>query len=155
MFDAQSNNMARWYALVEQAKSHCGYQLDNGLDHYLVLTLDAFIQDNAMASSILALDFLENIDANSGSKVQSLRHVGDQCLLLSGLFPERAQKRNVSLGYYVDLGKHAYYQLSSASPHLKLNNELFYLLSQHFVGLMDILHQLRLTPSVSYGDSRH
>lgn len=136
-----------WYQLINTAKEQCGYEFAEGVDHYLVLTLDAFLTDTDIASNVLALSYLENMRQQSHTTLQNLRHVGDQCLLISGLFPERAQTRNVSLGYYVDMGKNSYLQLAGASRHLKLDNELFYELATHFVGLMDILTALRSNQS--------
>lgn len=139
----KANDINSWYQLVNAAKDKCGYDFSDGLDHYLVLTLRAFIKDTDIAKNVLALTFLENISHSNNVTIQNIRYVGDQCLILSGLFPERAQKRNVSLSYYVDMGKNSYLKLADASPHLKIDNELFYELSTHFVGLMDVLHVLR------------
>ena len=141
----QHDNLNDWYALVDQAKDDCGYVFNNGLDHYLVLTLKAFLKDTDIANNILALTYLENTQRQSHLCAQNVRYVGDQCLLISGLFPERAKKRNVTLGYYVDLGKNSYLSLAGASHHLKLDTELFYQLGTHFVGLMDVLHRIRST----------
>jgi hypothetical protein len=139
----QSSDMHSWYQLINAAKNECGYELSEGLDHYLVLTLRAFIDNTDIAKNVLAITYLENINHDNNVTLQNIRYVGDQCLLLSGLFPERATKRNVSLGYYVDMGKNSYMKLASASPHLKLDNELFYELGTHFVGLMDVLQIVR------------
>lgn len=142
------HDMNAWYQLINAAKAQCGYDFAEGLDHYLVLTLNAFLQDTGIANNVLALAYLENMRQQASHlSARNLRHVGDQCLLISGLFPERAQKRNVSLEYYVDMGKNCYLQLANASPHLKLNNGLFYELGIHFVGLMDILNTLRNSQS--------
>ena len=138
-----SNDINTWHQLVRQAKDDCGHQFSDSLNHYLVLTLRAFVNKTDIASNVLALSYLENCDRESHVSIQNMRYVGDQCLILSGLFPERAQKRNVSLGYYVDLGKNSYMQLAGASRYLKVDNELFYELGIHFVGLMDVLHSLR------------
>ncbi len=139
------DNLDAWYSMINEAKETHGYHFDEGLDHYLVLTLDSFLKDTNIKSNILALLYLENIQHESFKTTQNIRYVGDQCLIISGLFPERAQKKNVSLNYYIELGKSSYLKLATASQHLKLDHELFYRLSTHFVGLMDILHLLRKT----------
>lgn len=137
-------DLSSWHELIAEAKQHCGHHFSQGLDHYLVLTLQAFIDKTDIASNVLALSYLENIDHESHHSLQSIRYIGDQCLLLSGLFPERALKRNVSLEYYIDLGKNSYLKIATASPYLNVDNELFHALGIHFVGLMDVLHSLRL-----------
>lgn len=143
MMICDSSDINSWYQLINAAKGSCGYDFSDGLDHYLVLTLRAFIQNTDIADNVLALTFLENITHSNNLTAQNIRYVGDQCLLLSGLFPERAKRRNVSLSYYVDMGKNSYLTLAEASPHLKLDNDLFYELGKHFVGLMDVLHAIR------------
>jgi hypothetical protein len=140
----QAKDMSSWYQLIATAKHACGYDLSDGLDHYLVLTLQAFMENTDIADNVLAIEFLENVTQQSNHETtQNIRYVGDQCLLLSGLFPERAKKRNVSLSYYIDLGKNSYLHLANAGRHLKLNNELFFELGTHFVGLMDVLTVIR------------
>src|SRR5262249_16860412 len=44
---------------------------------------------------------------------QELREVGDRCLLLAGLYPEQAERRMVSVRYFLDLGSRAYDELSN------------------------------------------
>lgn len=141
----QAQDMNSWHQLIAAAKQACGYDLSDGLDHYLALTLHAFLENKDLADNLLAITFLENMKQHKNHETtQNIRYVGDQCLLLSGLFPERAKRRNVSLRYYIDLGKNSYMHLATAGRHLKLNNELFFELGTHFIGLMDILHTLRV-----------
>lgn len=136
------NSKTSWHSLIAEAQKACGYQLTHGIDHYLALTLDAYAANTALASTILATQLLENLSKDTVQSTQQVRAVGDQCLIMSGLFPERATRRSMSLSYYIDMGKWAYMELAGSSRHLKLDNELFYHLGTHFVGLMDVLHQM-------------
>jgi hypothetical protein len=67
--------------------------------------------------------------------------VGDQCLLYSGLFPEQAGHRQVNIGYFVDLGRTAYQELSLLIRHRSA--EIFTQLAVDFVMLMDVLLAMR------------
>ncbi|MCH9644868.1 MAG: hypothetical protein K0U29_01085 [Gammaproteobacteria bacterium] len=146
-FKCQPNSTAVWYTLVQDAALLAGYQVAESVENYLILTLDNHMNNNSISSRVLALDFLNATNLNTKQNAQQMRSVGDHCLILSGLFPERALKKNVTLEYFIGMGKNAYHQLSSVSPHLKLDNELFYQLSQEFLGLMNLLAIIRELPN--------
>ncbi len=68
-----------------------------------------------------------------------MRQVGDHCLLVSGLFPERLLKKTITLDHLVNIGQNAYHAVANVDqpnhdPHLFRN------LSERFIGLMDVLH---------------
>lgn len=135
---------AQWYSLVYDARMLAGSKLAESVEAYLVLTLDHFTTEIKLASTVLAIDFLTAIDVPTTNNAIKLRDVGDQCLILSGLFPERALRKHVSLDYFIHLGKGAYHSIAHQENALPFDPELFFQLSQHFVGLMDILHHMRL-----------
>ena len=134
---------AEWYRLVEQALYQSGYQFDECISHYLVITLNSYSTNSSIAQSVIAIDYLTGVQMQGLRGQQQLRDVGDQCLLLSGLFPERALKKRVSLEYFIHLGQVAYRQLADLEEKLVLDPILFNKLSQNFVGLMDVLHNMR------------
>ena len=70
-----------------------------------------------------------------------MRDIGDQCLLVSGLFPQSAEKRQVSVDYYVDLGRSAYQHIGSVTQ--KGIAELYQQLAESFILLMDLLQTIR------------
>lgn len=131
---------SQWYALVEEACRSSAIPLSEDLESYLVFLLMRFTKNPEIAYNIFALDYLEGIkNLNPGGR-QTLRDVGDKCLLFSGFFPQRARHRRVNISYYVKLGQSAY---SSLSNHTNQLSELFSKLHDHFVPLMDILHAIR------------
>ncbi|HSW70687.1 MAG TPA: hypothetical protein VLH77_01760, partial [Gammaproteobacteria bacterium] len=81
--------------------------------------------------------FLEGVNRPQHQKGVILQTVGDQCLLITGLFPAAAEKRRVKVRYYIELGQIAYEVIS------RKNNDIFSLLSQQFVLLMDVLQSFR------------
>jgi hypothetical protein len=74
-------------------------------------------------------------------RLNQLRDVGDQCLLLSGLFPKRAEKQLVKVSYYVNLGRSAYHHLSDGVH--QASADLYRQLAETFVMLMDLLQTIR------------
>ncbi len=135
-----TGDVARWQSLVAEAEKHAGVRLDEELESYLVFTLMRWLRRPDMASRILALDFLESFHQQARRRSESLRDVGDQCLLYSGLFPERAERRRVRVSYYVDLGRSAYHSLADGLNELA---RLFERLAEEFVSAMDILQAIR------------
>lgn len=123
---------SQWQAIVIEASQACDISLSEEIQSYLVFLLMRFTSSPQMAQNIMALEFL---------KSQSLRDVGDQCLLYSGLFPGRAKRRRVRVSYYVDIGKSAYLSLAGIGKYSY--TELFKTLAGQFVTLMDVLQSMR------------
>jgi len=147
---------AQWQALLNEAQTAADQQLNETLESYLVFLLDRYTKKPEIANTILALEYLESLSDSRQLRQEKLRDIGDQCLLFSGLFPQRAQRRRVRISYFVDLGRNAYHELSNT---VNSNTaDLFNSLAHGFVILMDVLQAIRrlampspcLTPIESY-----
>ena len=128
---------AQWHSLVSEAEAAAHCQLDETLESYLVFTLMRFCQRPDLAGSVMALEFLEGLQKTGLAQHDSLRDVGDKCLLVSGLFPQTARRRQVSVTYFVDLGRSAYQQLHEKA------HSVYGQLAEDFVPMMDVLLALR------------
>jgi hypothetical protein len=137
----QPSATAQWHALVGEAEQACATRLGEELESYLVFLLMRYTDSPEIANSVLALDYLHSMEAIGHLRETQLREVGDKCLLYSGLFPTRAERRRVNSSYYVKLGMGAYSALATALAQLKA--KLFEDLSQQFVKLMDVLQTMR------------
>lgn len=137
----QPGNISHWQALVAEAETLAGVQLDEELESYLVFTLMRFLRRPEMTQRILALDFLEAFQQSHPQRSETLRDVGDQCLLYSGLFPRRAERRRVRVSYYVRLGRSAYQNLADS---LSKTADLFAHLAAEFIAAMDTLQAIRV-----------
>lgn len=136
-----SNAYEQWYTLVLDAEKALGCKLSEDLEHYLVALLQGFLEKPDVVKSIIALEYLESQHKLGVQQQDQLRAVGDKCLLFSGLFPDVATRRRVSLSYFVELGQQAYYLLSIAD-HFALA-DLYHSLELNFVSLMDTLQCMR------------
>lgn len=124
----QPTSLAQWHQLIEEAQCSRDLNLPEELESYLVYLLMRFTDKTQFAQSVLAIDFLQ------GKRPQE---VGDKCLLLSGLFPKSAQRKNVGEHYFVNLGQCAY-------EHSGLSgSDLCTLLSEEFLALMHVLRATR------------
>jgi len=136
----QPTEMALWHALVEDAQALCKHPLHTDETAYLVFLLMRYLQKPELAESCFALSYLDAQLSLGRQKSDKLQLVGDQCLLTSGFFPQRAKRKRVKISYFVELGQAAYLQLADSS--IASMSRLYTDLAQHFVGLMDVLQAL-------------
>lgn len=137
----EPTSTAQWHALVSEAEAACECRLGEELESYLVFLLMRFAARPDLASRVMALEFLRSMRAQGALQAEQLRDVGDQCLLYSGLYPERAERRLVRVGYYVDMGRSAYGLLAERLRHAAA--EVYARLSEGFVSLRDVLSAMR------------
>ena len=132
---------AQWQHLVVEAAQDSHININPEMESYLVYLLMRFLKDQGLGHMMLGLKYLQIHTANSPSKYDHLRDVADHCLLLSGLYPQIAEKRNVNLSYFVNLGRTAYLDLSESIHHAGAS--LYREVSNAFIQLMDILLTIR------------
>ncbi|MEJ2060233.1 MAG: hypothetical protein P8Y64_07070 [Gammaproteobacteria bacterium] len=133
--------VAQWQHVVREASSEANRNLPDDIEAYLVLTLQRHIRDTEGLQRRMALDYLSALQNTGALRGDALQTVGDHCLLLAGLFPQQATRRQVQVGYFVDLGRAAYRDLGEqlrASAAL-----LFQRLAEAFLSLTEVLHALR------------
>jgi len=140
-FILDSSELSQWHTLVLEAEQDYGCQLNETMQSYLVFTLMRFAKNSQLNAKALALDYLSSHHLPDNLRNEQLRDIGDQCLLVSGLFPQSAEKRLVGAGYYVDLGRSAYHHISTVTQ--KGIAELYRQLAESFVLLMDLLQTIR------------
>lgn len=141
MFLLQPTAVAQWQALVKDAESSSNLRLNNELESYLVFLLGRFNQRPDIANCILAKEYLVGLTKGFAGQRDCLREVGDKCLLFAGFFPEQAEKRQVKIKYFIELGQTAYVQVASLSK--AASATLYNALSCDFVNLIEILHAIR------------
>ena len=135
---------AEWHALVTEAEDHCGQRLEERLESYLVFLLQRFVNKPELASSVLAVDYLRCQECVGAQQQLLLQEVGDKCLLFSGLFPEQAEHKHITVSYFIEMGQSAYHYLADLSSHKQVTHLLFQRLGEKFVQLMKLLHEIRV-----------
>lgn len=140
-FILDSSETLQWQTLVHEAELDYGCQLDEAMQSYLVFTLMRFSKNQHLNARALALDYLQSHCLPSALRSEQLRNIGDQCLLVSGLYPQSTKKRQVNANYYVDLGRSAYHHISTVTQ--KGMAELYLQLAESFILLMDLLQTIR------------
>ncbi len=135
------SNIAQWQRLVLEAQEITQSPLSEDLESYLVFMLMRNINNSDINSKVMAVEYINSIKSHGTERELRLREVGDQCLLFSGLFPQRAQRRHMKVKYYVDLGRTAYLHL--AEDLTAGVAKLYQQLSDSFVYIMDTLLAIR------------
>src|SRR3990167_5017090 len=131
----------QWYALVNEAQVTANLMLREDIESYLVFLLMRFSQGTKLVESVIALDFLHGLHAGRSHKIELLRDVGDKSLLFSGLFEDVAKHRQVSLDYFIGIGRSAYFSLCKLYE--AKTASLYYELSQQFVPMQHVLQAIR------------
>ncbi len=132
---------SQWHAMVHEAQAATRLILTEATESYLVFLLMRFAQKTQLLESVVALDFLESMQRGGSRQVELLRDVGDKSLLFCGLFPGMAERRHVSLEYYVDMGQAAYLSINEIQQ--KSADDLFFQLGEQFSTLKQILEAMR------------
>jgi len=126
-----------WQALIQESAIKANVLLTEELESYLVFLLMRFNSDPEITMSVLASEYLDAQKNFTASRQESLRDVGDKCLLFSGFFPGRARKKLVTVDYFIKLGRSAYNDLSSMTENAL--SQLYQHLSDEFIHLMEVL----------------
>lgn len=143
----QQSSTAHWQQLVAEAEARCGADLGEDAQSYLVFLLMRYLRRDDLLRRLLALGYLQAMASSGTRRAERLRDVGDECLLIGGLFPGQVRRRRVSLGYVIGLGQGAYGELAATDG--SALGGLFQHLAQEFPVLLDVLGQLRGgTPSL-------
>lgn len=134
-----------WQALVRDAEGRAGQSLDEWRESYLVFVLLRHQRDPQLLARVQALEWLNAQMQVGTARADALRDVGDRCLLIAGLYPGLAERRRVSVDYFIDLGRGAYLEVADCS-HAGYAS-LFQRLAQTYRDLVRTLRVLRPPPA--------
>ena len=132
---------AQWHRLVTDAQALSARQLDENSESYLVFLLMRYLRSDDLLRRVVALGYLRALQASGRVQSERLRDVGDQCLMLAGLFPGQARRRRVDPDYFVALGRSAYDEVHRNARGGV--SELYGILAEQFLDLRDVLLALR------------
>lgn len=133
----RETTIALWQDVIQYAEGRCDVSLTEELEVYLISLLSRYMDRPDIPQQVFATAFLKSIGMQEHQRVLSLQHVGDQCLLMAGLFPQVAKRKQVKVSYFVDLGRSAYATISHSA------NDLYWSLAYQFVAMMDVLQSIK------------
>ncbi|MCP1673363.1 hypothetical protein J2T57_000455 [Natronocella acetinitrilica] len=139
-----STSTAQWHRLVKEAQAACDTRLDEHGESYLVFLLMRYLRNRELLRRAMGVGYLHALQTSGRLQGERLRDVGDQCLMLSGLFPGQAVRRRVRSDYFVALGRSAYDEAQRTAP--PALGDLYASLAEHFIELRDVLQAMRADP---------
>lgn len=139
-----------WQGLVHDAGARAGCTLDESRESYLVFVLLRHQADGHLLARTQALEWLHAQSLVGTLRTDTLRDVGDRCLLIAGLYPALAERRRVNADYFIDIGRSAYMDIADAGR--TAYAALFGQLAQSYEELVRILRAFRPEiPTLSFG----
>lgn len=133
-----------------EEKSHI--VLSAPLHAFLVRCLLEHLRDPGIVHNVLAIGLL-SVSEKSGEQIKNvLKQTGDEALILAGLFPDRAARLGVSLGYFRHMGRAAYVHLAAQffATGRKESGKLYNTVAAHFPRLEHVLFATRDEPASTW-----
>ncbi len=129
---------AKWHALCNRAEVQARQMLDQEVENYLVaLMLRCFNQDGSL-SYVLAPEQLNIGFSTLPEDPVELQTIADQCLIITGLIPEWADRFSLPVSQFLKLGRLVYAELARKNV-----EGPFASLSRDFVSLIEVMQTLR------------
>ncbi len=135
----KSTATEQWQALINEAETACNVALGEDVESYLVFTLMRYTNQPRALEQLQALDYL---DALLQQRHQQLRDVADRSIMIAGLFPGLAQRRLVSVNYFIEIAYSGYNQVANLLPNGSYQG-LYKELSRHIIDMVTILSGMR------------
>jgi hypothetical protein len=96
-----------------------------------------------LANSVLALDFLNSLQEMGKVRSLHLQVLGDKCLLLAGLFPDFALRKQLNPHYFIDMGQLAYGSLHNTELDSHHPNLVYGHLCHDFTAVVKVMQMMR------------
>jgi hypothetical protein len=108
-----------WRDLLKEGQTRAYVNLSETQEAYTVHTLQRFLLDSELIKTTLALGYLESQTESQAKRYGSLWNTADAGVLLAGLFPEQARKRNVSVSYFMGMSQVCFFDLAQLCDRMK------------------------------------
>ena len=108
-----------WVDFVKEGQARSYITLSETEEAYTVHMLQRFMLDPELTNTTLALGYLESQTESYAKKYGSLWHTADAGLLMAGLFPERARKKNVPISYLKGMSQVCFFSLAQLCDKMK------------------------------------
>ncbi len=118
--DTGTTEIGLWVDLLKEGQARAYIRLSETEEAYTVHMLQRFILDSELTSTTLALGYLESQSEGNSKKYKNLWRTADAGLLLAGLFPERARKKNVPVSYFIGMSQVCFLSLAQLCDKIKL-----------------------------------
>lgn len=143
-----SSEISLFEKLVRAGEDKSHVTLPLQLHGFLINFLHEHMRDTEILSHLLALSLLHSTEVRGKEAGVLLKRVGDEALLLSGLFPERALRLRVSSTYFRHMGQTAYGSLAARleSTGMRELGKFYDNVAENFGCLEKVLNGARARP---------
>ncbi len=108
----ESVQIGLWIDLLKEGQVRAHVTLSETEESYTAIMLQRFILCSELTGITLALEYLESQAKNRTLKKSTLGYAADAGLILAGLFPERAKKKNVPVSYLTGMSQVCFFELA-------------------------------------------
>lgn len=117
----QLNNaeIGLWVDLLKEGQDRAHVNLSETEESYTALMLQRFVRRADLTTITFSLAFLEHEHETPVRRQDSLWETADASLLVAGLFPERARKKNVSVSFFTDMSQICFFELANICDRLR------------------------------------
>ena len=130
-----------WQQQVTKSAKMLNISIAEPINIYISKTLSASITQKTLFESVSGVNLLAALEqANANT---TLINIANQSLILAGLFPKRAIKMSISIGYLIDTSALALYYAALATTEDKADQRLYTELSHNTLPIIDILMQTK------------
>ena len=129
-----------FYQVVKDVQAKTGLELPQRMETHITLLLAQhmdkveFLPKKSFIETYLEL---QHTDLTYKSGIEAVKKLADQCLFLTGVFPDYNKRYGFSVDYFSTLGQECYSIANSLS-----NDELFSSLSKNFTFARDFISVL-------------
>lgn len=129
---------SHWYILLSKAQVASEYYLQADVENYLVYVLTCMSSNTEFLPGSPSSSIYLKPKSKKENRLLNIRRVGEQSLVVAGLFPDHATRTGVPLIYLMDKGRDAFGQLSASMP----GDFVYAYISKNYVRIIDVLHKL-------------
>lgn len=112
-----------WVDLLKEGQDRAHITLSETEESYTTFMLQRFARRTDLTTITFALAFLEHEHEGPVQRQDSLWETADASLLVAGLFPERARRKNVPVSYFTDMSQICFFELANVCERLRRPDE--------------------------------
>jgi hypothetical protein len=112
-----------WVDLLKEGQDRAHVNLSETEESYAALMLQRFTTKTNLTTITFALAYMEHVHDNQVRRQDSLWETADAGLLMAGLFPTCARKRNVPISYFTGMSQVCFFELAEICDRLKHSDE--------------------------------
>lgn len=154
MFDSRTKTSTElWVELLKEGQEKARITLTELQESHTVFMLQRFVKRTDFGSIPFAFQYLNRVlKLGKIERQQILSDVADACLIMAGLFPERAKQLNVSSSYFMELSQASYQEHADLSEYMRRKGEaaLYQEVGQNVPKIARVLYASRGKPNEEF-----